>query len=148
MNNNFKKGLVSLVGKKVSFETTDLDGNPVKSEDLFRDKKVTVINFWATWCPHCIDELPGLEDINKTLEAHGCQTETTAEHGRLSEMTGGFFLISFRGPSFLIYADFSAYFAYNINRVFSCYYFLAAEGNITCIYEQCGLHNMHKNLHI
>ena len=70
-----------IVGKKVSFETTDLDGNPVKSEDLFRDKKVTVINFWATWCPHCIDELPGLEDISKTLEAHGCQVIGICENG-------------------------------------------------------------------
>ena len=61
------------VGNTVSFETTDLDGNSVNSADLFRDKKVTVINFWATWCPHCVDELPELEKFNKELEAQGCQ---------------------------------------------------------------------------
>ena len=61
------------VGNTVSFETTDLDGNSVNSADLFRDKKVTVINFWATWCPHCVEELPELEKWNKELEAQGCQ---------------------------------------------------------------------------
>ena len=61
------------VGNTVSFETTDLDGNSVNSADLFRDKKVTVINFWATWCPHCVEELPELEKFTKELEAQGCQ---------------------------------------------------------------------------
>ena len=61
------------VGNTVSFETTDLDGNPVSSADLFRGKKVTMINFWATWCPHCVEELPELEKLNKELEAQGCQ---------------------------------------------------------------------------
>ena len=30
-------------------------------------------NFWATWCPHCVEELPELEKFNKELEAQGCQ---------------------------------------------------------------------------
>ena len=61
------------VGNKVSFETTDLNGNPVTSADLLRGKKVTVINFWATWCPHCVEELPELQELHKELEARGCQ---------------------------------------------------------------------------
>lgn len=61
------------VGNMVSFKTTDLDGNSVKSEDLFRGKKVTMINFWATWCPHCVEELPELEKLNAELAAQGCQ---------------------------------------------------------------------------
>ena len=61
------------VGKTVSFETKDLNGNPVNSADLLRDKKVTMINFWATWCPHCVEELPELEELSKELEAQGCQ---------------------------------------------------------------------------
>ena len=61
------------VGKTVSFETKDLNGNPVNSADLLRDKKVTMINFWATWCPHCVEELPELQELSKELEAQGCQ---------------------------------------------------------------------------
>ena len=77
------------VGNTVSFETTDLDGNPVSSSELFRGKKVTVINFWATWCPHCVDELPALQELHKELEANGCQVigicedaDTSAEEAK------------------------------------------------------------------
>ena len=65
------------------------DGNPVSSSELFRGKKVTVINFWATWCPHCVDELPALQELHKELEANGCQVigicedaDTSAEEAK------------------------------------------------------------------
>jgi thiol-disulfide isomerase/thioredoxin len=29
------------------------------------DNKLYVVNFWATWCKPCIDELPGFMDVNK-----------------------------------------------------------------------------------
>ena len=70
-----------IAGKTVSFETTDLDGNPVTSEELFRDKKVTMINFWATWCPYCVAELPELEKFNNAMQAHGCQVIGVCEDG-------------------------------------------------------------------
>ena len=60
------------VGSVLSFETTDLDGNPVKSEDLFSELSVTMINVWATWCGNCINEMPDLETLNQDLEEHGC----------------------------------------------------------------------------
>ena len=61
-----------LIGKKVSFETKDLDGNVVKSEDLFAENKVTMVNVWATWCIYCREELPELAEINKELAEDGC----------------------------------------------------------------------------
>ena len=61
------------IGDVLSFETTDLDGNPVKSEDLFAGHKVTMINVWGTWCTHCIIELPDLEELSHELEGKGCQ---------------------------------------------------------------------------
>lgn len=61
------------IGDVLSFETTDLDGNPVKSEDLFAGHKVTMINVWGTWCTHCIIELPDLEELSHELEEKGCQ---------------------------------------------------------------------------
>ncbi|MBQ3381437.1 MAG: TlpA family protein disulfide reductase [Oscillospiraceae bacterium] len=42
---------------KISFETRDLDGNPVSSEDLFKQNTITMLNFWATWCGPCKAEL-------------------------------------------------------------------------------------------
>ena len=55
------------VGEKVSFETTDLDGNPVSSGELFGSHKVTMVNLWTTWCGFCREEMSELEAINSVL---------------------------------------------------------------------------------
>ena len=60
-------------GTAVSFETVDLDGNPVTSEDLFADHKITMINIWATWCINCRSEMEELEALNKEWADKGCQ---------------------------------------------------------------------------
>ena len=56
-----------LVGTVISFETTDLDGNPVKSEDIFKDHKITMVNLWATWCHNCIGEMTELGEMAERL---------------------------------------------------------------------------------
>lgn len=56
-----------LVGKTLSFETTDLDGNAVKSEDLFAPHELTMVNIWTTWCGPCKGELAGLGQMNRRL---------------------------------------------------------------------------------
>ena len=61
------------LGDTLSLETTDLDGNPVSTKDLFADHKVTMINVWATWCDACKKELPELGDMAKEFEEKGCQ---------------------------------------------------------------------------
>lgn len=45
------------------FELTDLTGKRVRLSD-FRGKPV-VLNFWATWCPPCRQELPTLQDLHQ-----------------------------------------------------------------------------------
>lgn len=30
--------------------------------------KILVVNVWATWCPPCREEMPGLERLSKTLD--------------------------------------------------------------------------------
>ena len=61
-----------VIGQTIQFETTDLDGNPVKSEDLFKDNKVTMVNLWGTWCPACVGELGELAEIHTRLQEKGC----------------------------------------------------------------------------
>ncbi|MBR5867854.1 MAG: TlpA family protein disulfide reductase [Clostridia bacterium] len=46
------------------FTVYDGNGNPVKLSD-FRGKPV-VINFWASWCYYCKEEMPDFEDAAKT----------------------------------------------------------------------------------
>ncbi len=48
------------VNKKFpAFKTFDLNGNDV-TQNIFKGKKVTVINIWGTFCPPCIGEMPEL----------------------------------------------------------------------------------------
>ena len=60
-------------GDVVSFETTDLDGNPVNSRELFAGSRVTMINLWATWCVACKKELPELSELAMEFEKKGCR---------------------------------------------------------------------------
>ena len=53
------------IGRKISFETTDVNGTSVKSEDIFAQNKVTMINVWATWCGPCKSELKALGDMHR-----------------------------------------------------------------------------------
>ena len=48
------------------FTTTDMDGNKV-TNDIFAEYDLTVVNFWATYCNPCIDELPELAEWKKEL---------------------------------------------------------------------------------
>ena len=50
-----------------AFEGKDLDGNTVKSDELFSGNAVTVVNFWFTTCNPCVGELAELDALNKEL---------------------------------------------------------------------------------
>ena len=54
-----------------AFEGKDLDGNPVKSNELFSGNAVTVVNFWFTTCNPCVGELAELDALNKELAEKG-----------------------------------------------------------------------------
>ena len=53
------------------FEGKDLDGNTVKSNELFSANAVTVVNFWFTTCNPCVGELSELDALNKELAEKG-----------------------------------------------------------------------------
>ena len=59
------------VQKFPSFEGKDLDGNEVKSDELFSANAVTVVNFWFTTCNPCVGELAELDALNKELAEKG-----------------------------------------------------------------------------
>jgi len=51
------------------FQLMDLDGRTVQLSD-YRGK-VTVINFWATWCPPCVEEMPSLNQFQQAFSPKG-----------------------------------------------------------------------------
>ena len=51
------------------FSLADLQGNPVRLSSLCG--KVVVLNFWATWCPPCRNELPDLQSFYADYNRRG-----------------------------------------------------------------------------
>ena len=64
--------MADMIGRKIQFVTTDTDGNPVKSEELFASHEITMLNIWASWCGFCVDEMEELEAINGRLTEKDC----------------------------------------------------------------------------
>ena len=46
----------------ITFEGTDLKGNPV-SQEIFPQSRLTMVNVWATYCNPCLNEMPGLGEL-------------------------------------------------------------------------------------
>ena len=55
--------------KKINFfDLETLDGKKIKVADKLIKKKLILVNFWATWCPPCIKEIPDLLNLKKRFE--------------------------------------------------------------------------------
>jgi len=48
-----------------SFDPVNIDGAPVKLSDF--EGKIVFLNFWTTWCPDCVYEMPDIEKLHKKM---------------------------------------------------------------------------------
>ncbi|MDE0885252.1 MAG: TlpA disulfide reductase family protein [Myxococcota bacterium] len=74
-------GLLILMGEPIepplsrgdpapSFSLPDLEnGEPVSLADM--RGRVALVNFWATWCKPCEDEMPAMENLHQQLKDQG-----------------------------------------------------------------------------
>ncbi len=51
------------------FSLKSLDGKVYRLSDL--KGKVVVLNFWASWCPDCLEEMPSLQKAYNSLNKDG-----------------------------------------------------------------------------
>ncbi len=53
------------------FTLNDLEGKPVSLSTALKQNKAVLINFWATWCPPCREEIPGLIKLQEQHASDG-----------------------------------------------------------------------------
>ncbi|MBQ9112744.1 MAG: redoxin domain-containing protein [Clostridia bacterium] len=111
------------------FTVVDVSGNPIKLSDM--KGKPVVINFWASWCPPCKQEMPDFEEMYKNygeevtfmmVNLTGVNGETVAsakEH------------VAECGYTFPVYFDtqYEAYSAYQATSI-PATYFVNADGEL------------------
>ena len=62
---SFKMSRLPSGSMAAPFELTTLDGKVVKSSELAG--KVVVVNFWATWCGPCKEEMPSIGALTRAV---------------------------------------------------------------------------------
>ncbi len=66
---SYRQGEPSIAGSPAPDFSFQLDGKTTRLADL--KGKVVVLNFWATWCPPCIEEMPSLNRLHQQIQSQG-----------------------------------------------------------------------------
>src|SRR5277367_1145823 len=64
---SYRQGEASIAGKTAEDFSLDLAGKPTRLSDM--RGKVVVLNFWASWCPPCVEETPSLIELQQRISS-------------------------------------------------------------------------------
>lgn len=111
------------------FTVLDKDGNTVRLSEKFG--KPIVINFWATWCPPCKQELPDFDKLCKEYGDKVVFMMVNLTDGYRDTVDGTKRFVSGKGYTFPVYFDTkdNAASAYNVSSIPQTT-FIDAKGNI------------------
>lgn len=115
--------------KTPDFTVYDSEGNIVKLSDF--SGRPVVINFWATWCPYCVKELPDFQTVYNDYSDDVVFMFIDMTDGSRETQSGAESFISEKGYTFPVYFDID----YSAADAFSVYslpqtYFIGADGKI------------------
>jgi cytochrome c biogenesis protein CcmG, thiol:disulfide interchange protein DsbE len=65
----YRQGEPSIAGRRAADFKFELDGRTTKLSDL--RGKVVVLDFWASWCPPCLEETPSLNALHQAIASKG-----------------------------------------------------------------------------
>lgn len=65
----YRQGEPSIAGRMAPDFALELDGKAMRLADL--RGKVVVLNFWASWCPPCVEEMPSLIALHQRIADRG-----------------------------------------------------------------------------
>lgn len=99
-------GALDLVGGKApAFTADDVNGAKVSLEELLKEKRLVVVNFWGLRCSACLEEMPHLTGIAREFGTKGVQVVGVNADGAPAPMLKRLMDKSEIRPEYLVVAD-------------------------------------------
>ncbi|WP_171446573.1 TlpA family protein disulfide reductase [Corallococcus carmarthensis] len=113
-----------------SFQLTKHEGGSLALSDL--KGRVVMLDFWATWCPPCREEMPSLVKLAKEYESQGLVfVAASRDDGATAPQEVDYFLQRFQPElrPYVVYADDNVARAFEVNAL-PTLYFLDRDGKV------------------